>query len=92
MWKRSNGQNVSDFCRETGTCYSSVWNYIVNKKLSVDDACAMALKRKGYKNGRAKYFVGDITLRQYCRENKINYQRIYYHAKRGENWRELLDG
>lgn len=76
MWRMSNGKSVMQFCKETGACYGTIWNYVVKDKITVDEACNKALERKGNRDGATKYFVNGISLRQYCSKNGLNYQTL----------------
>lgn len=82
MWKMSDGKPVIEFCRETGACYQTIWYHINDKGLSVDDACKKALSRKGRKDN-SKFFVGNISLKDYCRKAEINYNTVYSKILKG---------
>lgn len=75
MWRMSDGKSVMQFCRENKVTYTCVMAYI-EKGLSVDEACKKALERKGRKDSASIYFIGDMSLHKWCRENNENYQML----------------
>lgn len=83
MWKMSDGKPAIEFCRETGAKYQTIWQYINIKEMSVDDACALAIKNKGKKDVNSKLFFGNTTLRSYCQKTGISYGNVYLRIKKG---------
>lgn len=75
LWKRSDGLSVAEFCRKTGANYGTIWNYINDRGYSVDDACKLALIRKGH---TSKNFAGKKKLRLYdlLKEYKDHHRRV----------------
>lgn len=90
LWKLSSGISVRQFCRETGAKYQTIWQYINNKEMSVDDACALAIKNKGKKDVNSKLFYGKRTLRSYCNKKDLNYHQVYWYYKKGLSIKDAL--
>lgn len=90
LWKLSSGISVRQFCRETGAKYQTIWQYINNKEMSVDDACALAIRNRGRKDVNSKLFYGKSTLRSYCNKKGIGYAKVYNQIKKGLSIKDAL--
>lgn len=82
MWVRSDGQSIADFCREHNVAYNLVHKWI-EKLDDVDEACEMALRRKGRKDNNTKYWIEGKSLARYCKEKGINYNSMYRRIRNG---------
>lgn len=84
MWIRSDGQSVADFCREHNVAYNLVYKWI-EKLGDVNEACEMALKRKGRKDNNTKYWIEGKSLARYCKENGLKYWKMYRRIRNEAN-------
>lgn len=69
--------------------YQTIYDGI-QRGLSVDEACDKALKRKGRKDARTKYFVGKRSLRHYCMQNGLNYHAVLRKVRSGTSIEKAL--
>lgn len=90
VYKLPNGQKLIDWTIENNVHYSVVWSHIIRKGLSVEDACKIALERKGKKDCSAKYKVGDVSVKQWCTENGFNPYLVYSRIHRGFSVEEAV--
>jgi hypothetical protein len=86
---RTDGISIRAWAKKHKANYWTIYQGI-QRGLSIDEACANALKRKGKKDSSAKYFVGKLTLRYYCIQNNINYKHITALIRKGLTIQQAL--
>lgn len=89
IYKRSDGISIRNWAIKHNVNYWTIYQGI-QRGLSVDDACKNAIERKGKKDGSTKYFVGKLTLRNYCKLNKINYSGVAQLIRKGLTVQQAL--
>lgn len=89
FYVRTDGISIRDWAKKHKANYWTIYQGI-QRGLSIDEACDNALKRKGRKDSSAKYFVGKLTLRYYCDQNKIDYKRVTRLIRKGLTIQQAL--
>lgn len=91
MWKMSDGTSLIKFCQDNNVYYSTVLKHIRDGK-SVDEACRIALERRGKKDNNTRYWINGKSLRQYCKENGVKYEKMRLEIiKRQQLWKEITN-
>lgn len=87
-WKQhaynlSDGTPMIQFCRENDVRYCTVLKYI-RKLGNVDEACAIAMKRRMKKDNNVRYYIEGKSLRAYCREKGLSYYKMWRKMRNGK--------
>lgn len=91
MWKLSDGTPLIQFCQKNNIKYCTALKYIREGK-NVDEACQMALERRGKKDNNTRYWIDGKSLRQYCKENGVKYEKMRLEIiKRQQLWKEITN-
>lgn len=83
LYKKSDGESVRHFCKKTGVIYTTVLRNI-RKFGSIDKACEIALTNRNKKTGATKYWVGELSLYQYCKKNNLSYNKYLKEYRKNE--------
>lgn len=73
----SNGETAYSYLKKINKSYGT-FNNLIHLGYSIEEALEGAIKCKG----RTKYYRDGISLRKYCLENNLNYEKEYYEIKK----------
>jgi hypothetical protein len=87
-WKQaaymhSSGVSVRQWALSHNVNYFNIRQHILNG-MSPDEACLYAQTRTGRHDTNNKHYINGINLAEYCRQYKLNYDKMLTKINRGE--------
>lgn len=80
------------YCKRKGYIYTSILQYVNYKKMTVEDAIAYYLSKRGTKHlNNVKYIINGVTVRSVFTKKQYSKftQRVFYHPKK--DWHDIYD-
>lgn len=89
-FKMGNSETLHQFCKKSGLCYATVWQYLDKEGLGINQAIEKARQNKGSKTAQAKYYYNGQTLKNYCLANNLSYGRAVFFLSKGGKIDEVV--
>lgn len=78
------GKTLTNYCRENGINYMSIYNYMYRHDCGVEEAMN-AYNSQNFTKEVVKYYYCGQTLVEWCRNNKVSYHNVMKHIYRGRS-------
>lgn len=75
------GTSLVKYCKEKNLPYAKIWYRMSVKGMNIHEAIEDVRSSKN-KPHHCNHWVNGVTLRQYCKANKINYEVLLNKMKR----------
>ena len=76
LYLYNEGLSLRQYCIKNKYDYQTLRRYLMELKLPFDEAVELYKKNKGRHDTKCIYFIGDISLKNYCRKHNYKYGTI----------------